>query len=124
MEPGLIAGLLSIVSYGCAMLAFRYGATPRLAALRETSILFGVAIGVVFLKSGSPAGGARNRVHCGRHDTAGLTGARFGGAPSRLEPALIVCRVPIRVTAGARHYIRPAPRRKLQKSSCRRGSVC
>jgi len=26
METGLIAGLLSIVSYGCAMLAFRYGA--------------------------------------------------------------------------------------------------
>lgn len=49
-KPGLIAGLLSIVSYGCAMLAFRYGATPRLAALRETSILFGVAIAVVILK--------------------------------------------------------------------------
>ena len=49
-KPGLIAGLLSIVSYGSAMLAFRYGATPQLAALRETSILFGVAIAVVFLK--------------------------------------------------------------------------
>jgi drug/metabolite transporter (DMT)-like permease len=49
-KPGLIAGLLSIVSYGSAMLAFRLGATPRLAALRETSILFGVAIAVVFLK--------------------------------------------------------------------------
>ncbi len=49
-KPGLVAGLLSIVSYGCAMLAFRFGATPRLAALRETSILFGVAIAVVFLK--------------------------------------------------------------------------
>jgi drug/metabolite transporter (DMT)-like permease len=49
-KPGLIAGLLSIVSYGSAMLAFRFGATPRLAALRETSILFGVAIAVVFLK--------------------------------------------------------------------------
>ena len=49
-KPGLVAGLLSIVSYGSAMLAFRFGATPRLAALRETSILFGVAIAVVFLK--------------------------------------------------------------------------
>ena len=39
-----------IVSYGLALWAFRLGATPRLAALRETSILFGVAIAVVFLK--------------------------------------------------------------------------
>ena len=49
-RPGLIAGALSIVSYGLAMWAFRLGATPRLAALRETSILFGVGIAVVFLK--------------------------------------------------------------------------
>ena len=49
-KPGLAAGALSIVSYGLAMWAFRLGATPRLAALRETSILFGVGIAVVFLK--------------------------------------------------------------------------
>jgi drug/metabolite transporter (DMT)-like permease len=49
-RPGLIAGALSIVSYGLAMWAFRLGATPKLAALRETSILFGVGIAVVFLK--------------------------------------------------------------------------
>lgn len=48
-KPGLAAGVLSIVSYGCALLAFRLGATPRLAALRETSILFGTAIAVIFL---------------------------------------------------------------------------
>jgi len=49
-KPGLIAGALSIVTYGLALWAFRLGATPRLAALRETSILFGVAIAVLFLK--------------------------------------------------------------------------
>lgn len=49
-RPGLAAGALSILSYGLALWAFRLGATPRLAALRETSILFGVAIAVVFLK--------------------------------------------------------------------------
>jgi drug/metabolite transporter (DMT)-like permease len=49
-KPGLAAGALSIVTYGLAMWAFRLGATPRLAALRETSILFGVGIAVVFLK--------------------------------------------------------------------------
>jgi drug/metabolite transporter (DMT)-like permease len=47
---GLTAGALSIVTYGLAMWAFRLGATPRLAALREISILFGVAIAIVFLK--------------------------------------------------------------------------
>ena len=49
-KPGIIAGALSIISYGFALLAFRLGATPRLAALRETSILFGTAIAVIFLK--------------------------------------------------------------------------
>jgi drug/metabolite transporter (DMT)-like permease len=49
-KPGLIAGSLSIVTYGSALLAFRLDATPRLAGLRETSILFGVAIAVIFLK--------------------------------------------------------------------------
>jgi drug/metabolite transporter (DMT)-like permease len=49
-RPGLIAGALSIVSYGFALWAFRLGSTPRLAALRETSILFGTAIAVIFLK--------------------------------------------------------------------------
>jgi drug/metabolite transporter (DMT)-like permease len=49
-KPGLAAGALSIVTYGFALFAFRLGATPRLAALRETSILFGTAIAVIFLK--------------------------------------------------------------------------
>jgi drug/metabolite transporter (DMT)-like permease len=49
-RPGVVAGALSILTYGLALLAFRLGATPRLAALRETSILFGTAIAVIFLK--------------------------------------------------------------------------
>jgi drug/metabolite transporter (DMT)-like permease len=49
-KPGLVAGALSIVTYGLALLAFRLGATPRLAALRETSILFATVLAVVFLK--------------------------------------------------------------------------
>ncbi len=49
-KAGLIAGVLSILTYGLALWAFRLGATPRLAALRETSILFGVLIAIVFLK--------------------------------------------------------------------------
>jgi drug/metabolite transporter (DMT)-like permease len=49
-RAGLAAGAGSIVSYGLALWALRLGATPRLAALRETSVLFGVVIAIVFLK--------------------------------------------------------------------------
>jgi drug/metabolite transporter (DMT)-like permease len=46
---GLLTAGLSIVTYGSAMLAYRYGATARLAALRETSVLFGTALAMSFL---------------------------------------------------------------------------
>jgi drug/metabolite transporter (DMT)-like permease len=46
---GIIVGLLSIVTYGAAMLAWRFGATARLAALRETSVLFGTALAMQVL---------------------------------------------------------------------------
>jgi len=49
-KPGLIAGALSIVTYGLALFAYSLGDTPRLAALRETSILFAVGIAVIFLR--------------------------------------------------------------------------
>jgi drug/metabolite transporter (DMT)-like permease len=40
---------LSVVTYGSAMLAYRVGATAQLAALRETSVLFGTALAMTFL---------------------------------------------------------------------------
>lgn len=46
---GLLLGLLSITTYGAAMLAFRFGATAQLAALRETSVLFGTALAMRYL---------------------------------------------------------------------------
>jgi len=46
---GLLVALLSDISYGTAMLAWRYGATAKLAALRETSVLFGTALAMSFL---------------------------------------------------------------------------
>ena len=49
-RAGLLAGALGVVSYGLALFAYRLGDIPRLAALRETSILFGVLIAIVFLK--------------------------------------------------------------------------
>jgi len=49
-KAGLTAGALSIVTYGLALWAYRLGDVARLSALRETSILFGLLIAVVFLK--------------------------------------------------------------------------
>jgi drug/metabolite transporter (DMT)-like permease len=49
-RAGLVAGALSIVTYGLALWALRLGDTPRLSALRETSILFAVLIAVFVLK--------------------------------------------------------------------------
>jgi drug/metabolite transporter (DMT)-like permease len=46
---GILLGLLSITTYGAAMLAYRFGATAQLAALRETSVLFGTALAMHFL---------------------------------------------------------------------------
>ena len=46
---GAMTAALSIVTYGSAMLAYRFGATAQLAALRETSVLFGTALAMSFL---------------------------------------------------------------------------
>ncbi|MDG5749425.1 DMT family transporter [Qipengyuania sp. XHP0207] len=43
------AGMAGVVSYGLAMLAFSVGDLPRLAPLRESSILFALAIAILFL---------------------------------------------------------------------------
>lgn len=68
-KPGLIAGALSLVTYGLALWAYRLGDVPRLAALRETSILFAVAIAFFFLKE---------RISLGRALGAGLIAAGTG----------------------------------------------
>ncbi|MGA9795772.1 MAG: DMT family transporter [Rhizomicrobium sp.] len=46
---GIVVGLLSITTYGAAMLAYRFGATAQIAAMRETSVLFGTALAMHFL---------------------------------------------------------------------------
>ena len=46
---GALTAALSIITYGSAMLAYRFGATAQLAALRETSVLFGTAMAMQFL---------------------------------------------------------------------------
>jgi drug/metabolite transporter (DMT)-like permease len=49
-KPGVIAGVLSLFTYGFALAAYRLGPIAPLAALRETSILFATLIAVVWLK--------------------------------------------------------------------------
>jgi drug/metabolite transporter (DMT)-like permease len=65
-RAGLAAGVGSIASYGLALWALRLGATPRLAALREISVLFGVLIAIFVLKE---------RATPARLASAGLIGA-------------------------------------------------
>ncbi|MDE2183323.1 MAG: EamA family transporter [Alphaproteobacteria bacterium] len=48
-KVGIAAAALAMLSYGCALMAFRVGATAPLAALRETSVLFGTALAASFL---------------------------------------------------------------------------
>ena len=48
-KMALLNGILGICTFGSALLAFRYGNAPVMAALRETSVLFAALIGVVFL---------------------------------------------------------------------------
>ncbi|MBX7496021.1 DMT family transporter [Qipengyuania sp. 6B39] len=48
-RPCVLAGAMGVVSYGLAMLAYSVGELPRLAPLRESSILFALVIAVLFL---------------------------------------------------------------------------
>jgi uncharacterized membrane protein len=41
---------MSIVTYGLALWAYRLGDTPRLAALRETSIVFATLLAIFILR--------------------------------------------------------------------------
>ena len=47
---GLIGGALQVLSYGIALWAMTLAPIAVVAALRETSVLFGAAIAVVLLK--------------------------------------------------------------------------
>ncbi|WP_341712437.1 DMT family transporter [Erythrobacter sp.] len=45
----VVAGALGVVSYGLALTAYSVGDLPRLASLRESSILFALVIAIIFL---------------------------------------------------------------------------
>ena len=48
--PGLFGGSLQLLSYGIAIWAMTLAPIALVAALRETSVLFGALIAVAFLK--------------------------------------------------------------------------
>lgn len=49
-KPGIVAGTLSLGAYWIAIWAFTVAPIALVAALRETSVIFAVIIGVLFLK--------------------------------------------------------------------------
>ncbi|MES2054627.1 MAG: DMT family transporter [Pseudomonadota bacterium] len=49
-KPGVIAGTLSILTYGMALYAFSLGPTAPLAALRETGMVTALVISILFLR--------------------------------------------------------------------------
>jgi len=55
-RPGVIAGMLSILTYGMALTAFSFGPTAPLAALRETGMVTALIISILFLKERATAG--------------------------------------------------------------------
>jgi drug/metabolite transporter (DMT)-like permease len=52
---GLIGGALSVTSYGVALWAMTRAPVAAVAALRETSVIFGALIGAWLLKEGHVA---------------------------------------------------------------------
>ncbi|MEN2793381.1 DMT family transporter [Sphingomonas oligophenolica] len=55
-RPGVIAGVLSILTYGMALTAFSLGPTAPLAALRETGMVTALLISILFLKERATTG--------------------------------------------------------------------
>ena len=55
-RPGVVAGALSIITYGMALRAFALGPTAPLAALRETGMVTALLISVIVLKERATRG--------------------------------------------------------------------
>lgn len=72
---GVVAGLLSVLSYGSAIYAFSLMETAKVSALRETSVVFAALMGALFLKEGLGARGVAAAFVL----AAGLVAMQFGG---------------------------------------------
>ncbi len=49
-KPGILGGVIAAISYGIALWAMSLGPMAHIVALRETSVLFGAALGALVLK--------------------------------------------------------------------------
>jgi len=72
---GVVAGALSILSFGAALYAFSLMETAKVSALRETSVVFAAAMGSLFLGEGF----GRRRIVAAAALAAGLVLMQFGG---------------------------------------------
>lgn len=72
---GVVAGALSIVSFGAALYAFSLTEAAKVSALRETSVVFAAIMGSLFLGEGF----GRRRVVAASILAAGLVLMQFGG---------------------------------------------
>ncbi|MGA9581307.1 MAG: EamA family transporter [Allosphingosinicella sp.] len=70
---GVVAGFLSILSYGSAVYAFSLMETARVSALRETSVVFAALMGAIFLREGF----GRRRIAAALALAAGLVAMQF-----------------------------------------------
>lgn len=72
---GVVAGALSIASFGAALYGFSLMETAKVSALRETSVVFAAGMGSVFLGEGF----GRRRLLAAIVLAAGLVLMQFGG---------------------------------------------
>jgi drug/metabolite transporter (DMT)-like permease len=72
---GVVAGFLSVLSYGSAVYAFSLMETAKVSALRETSVVFAALLGTLFLREGF----GRRRIAAALALAAGLVAMQFGG---------------------------------------------
>ena len=71
---GVVAGLLSVLSYGSAVYAFSLMETARVSALRETSVVFAALMGIFVLREGL----GRRRILAALAMAGGLIVMQFG----------------------------------------------
>jgi drug/metabolite transporter (DMT)-like permease len=72
---GVIAGMLSVFSYGSAVYAFSLMETAKVSALRETAVVWAALMGTIFLKEGF----GRRRLVAALVLAGGLVLMQFGG---------------------------------------------
>jgi drug/metabolite transporter (DMT)-like permease len=72
---GVVAGFLSVLSYGSAVYAFSLMETAKVSALRETSVVFAALLGTLLLREGF----GRRRIAAALALAAGLVAMQFGG---------------------------------------------